>query len=249
MKHKHTAMNYKTPVIISGVAIITLVIMSVVAFLTMAGIFPGLSTLFNTNEPRDLGVNYTKYDNLNKSIPLVAINDYADAPRKNGATYYVTSPEDVRDGKMSSAQLTAKLNNLTLPWLPVEDIQAKLSTGQVELSGMIVQDKLSNFETYLRERGALNASVQNAFTWARRTNSDVPFYAKLTASMRDGQLTYKLLKVEVGRLAIPLTDIDSNLGREQSVSVESPNFYGESLVLTDDNATFTGIIPTEIYIR
>jgi len=176
--------------------ILAIIILGVVSLFAIMGYIPGLSTLFGTNKPRDLGITYTKADFTsahNKSAVT-----YATLPPDTPASASITfSDSHAVETSWNSAEMTALLNNRPWKYWPISNVQMKINNdGTVEMSGIIDSEKLEGYA----------AAIGVPTTVADRTSllpTSAAFYIKGTSSLNNNRVsTFDITSAELGRMPI-----------------------------------------------
>lgn len=175
----------------------------VASVLTYLGLVPGVSDIMGTRQPMDLGVRYTEKDldslkaayqkaedpNLN---PALAQSEKADSatPKKPSAPV---------QAKVSNAQLSALLNGKAQKFLPLKDIQARVTPDEVQISGRLNAEALL---TLLKGKGIRNELLTEVQGWAPLFD-DAPVYGVLTGGVENGQMAVRVSDVSLGGLDLP----------------------------------------------
>ena len=179
----------------------------VASVLTYLGLVPGVSDIMGTRQPMDLGVRYTKKDldslkaayqkaedlNLNSApAPAPAQSEKADSatPKKPSAPV---------QAKVSNAQLSALLNGKAQKFLPLKDIQARVTPDEVQISGRLNAEALL---TLLKGKGIRNELLAEVQGWAPLFD-DAPVYGVLTGGVENGQMAVRVSDVSLGGLDLP----------------------------------------------
>ena len=167
---------------LKGLAIaIGVLVIVVVLVLGYLGFVPGVSNIFGSNKPRDLGVTYTAAD-------------YASAHARNGTTHTVlpagSVPSIIFSGShpvntvYTQAEINALINDRQWSNYPLKNCQLKINPDNtMEFSGTLITDRLKGYET------ALNLGDMSAILdYLKYLPGDPAFYAKGTIEVENGQV-------------------------------------------------------------
>jgi len=207
--------------ILIGIAAFILVIVLIAGYF---GIIPGVSKIFGSDRPVNLGTKYTQADYHNVIV-------------KSGVQYqgYVTTvwldksqlsfgPPKALNSDFTASEVTARMNEYPEPVDdPLKDVQVRFNQdGTVEGSGILL---LENLVSYAVRRGYTGGDfftesiLQKVLEDIRKTplvSKEMPFYAKGTAKISNGQLTFNLSSVKIGRLPISASMVEEN--KDQIIS-------------------------------
>lgn len=217
------------------------------------GLVPGLSNLMGTSKPRDLGVSYNRTDlDRYKQKTNIKLKPLTQAPVSvfnASQKSLLTNPITTNKLVLTQNELTAALNNLELHWLPMTNIQAKISNDNLEISGKLNSAKIDDFRSYLNKNGNINNDAKRSIDWARRFSNNAPIYIKAKASITDNILSFNLSQAQIGRVNIPLGDLGNSLSDSPLVNVGAINFDAKQAKLSAGQLEFVGTYPSIIYIK
>ena len=163
------------------------------------GLVPGVSTLFGSDKPRDLGIRYA--------------NEDKESARAKSQIVYETLPSDIppqnsiqRMGKreisaeFTSAEATALMNNRPWKYFPYKNIQIKFNKdGSAEVSGIVLKDKIPGYGAYI---GAPKEALDFAIKYLP---ANPVFYLKMKAGLKDNKVSiFEPQIFELGRVSIPV---------------------------------------------
>jgi len=165
------------------------------------GLVPGVSALFGSNRPRDLGVRYTEAD-------LQSLRG------KTGTQYQIlpadASPEASRSysgqrpvtASFTDRELTAELNSVPWKYDPLVDAQVKFNAdGTTEFSGLMLKDKVPD---YVRAMGLTPTEIQLMLDQLDIIPGNPPIYARGKFQITNNRVaTYDVQTLEIGRVAVP----------------------------------------------
>lgn len=189
-------------------SILAVIIVAIVLFLGYLGFIPGVSAIFGSNKPRDLGVKYTEADRSSarakSQIEYVALP--ADTPAEQSLVRTGSRPVNA---SFSSAEITALMNDRPFKYWPYKNVQMKFNAdGSAEISGQLIKGRLPG---YLAAIGVDKSVANNVIKYLP---GNTVFYVKGKALLTDNKVS--LLdpsRVEVGRMSIPVNlilSLDSN---------------------------------------
>jgi hypothetical protein len=189
--------------------IIGTIIIIIVLFLGYLGFIPGVSAIFGSNKPRDLGVKYTAADLASARAKSQIEYEVLPANTPLEQSLIRTGSRPI-DATFTSAEITSLMNDRPFKYWPYKNVQMKFNAdGSAEVSGQLIKDRLPGY----------CASIGVSKTVADKVIKYLPantiFYVKGKASLSDNKVS--LLdpsKVEIGRLSIPINTIlsfDTNM--------------------------------------
>ena len=180
--------------------IIVAIVIVLVLVLGYFGFIPGLSNLFGSNKPRDLGVHYTEADRVSgrakSGIAYQALP--ADTSIQNAIQTSGSKPVTT---EFTSAEMTAIFNNKAIKIWPYKNVQLKFNTdGSGEISGILLKNKIPDFAAYI---GAPKEAVNLAMKFLP---ADPVFYVKGVATLTDNKVgLFEPQKFEIGRAPLPVS--------------------------------------------
>jgi len=186
--------------------IILILIVGGILYLGYLGFVPGVSTIFGSDKPRDLGITWTKDDynqTLTQTKVQVLVSDLPAgqelAPEK---TIILKGSHPVK-ASFTQSEVTAMINNNQNNWkyFPVSDVQIKIGNdGSAQMSGMLHLNRLSG---YAVATGASQGDIKAVMDKFNLLPQAVPFYVSATPSVSNNVATMNFGKVELGRVGIP----------------------------------------------
>ncbi len=187
-------------ILIKGCLFLIFIIILVPVFiLGYFGFIPGLSYLFGSNKPRDLGIKYTKADltSLRNKTKVVFEELPPNTPIEESREYYGSRP--VKE-EFSSKEITAAMNNRYWRYWPYKDVHVKFNAdGSAEISGMLIKDRVPGYCTKI-------GIPKEAVNFVMRFLPPNPvFYVKGKASLTNNQVSlFEPQIFEIGRLSLPV---------------------------------------------
>jgi hypothetical protein len=227
-------------------------ILSVVVVLVLVagyfGFIPGVSKIFGSDKPVDLGVTYTAADNASGhakgGIQILTLP--VGTPPQQSLIFSGTKPANFN---LTQQEATAMINNNTWAYLPVSDVQVRFNPDNTaEWSGILNLDKLHD---YALARGLSETDYNEAIAQVSKyavIQQDMPFYVKGTGSVVNGHIAFNCDSLKLGRLPVELaSQINSrhddllNLLQKDVLSI--PGFTCNNLSISDGQIHFDGTLP------
>jgi len=223
------------------IVVLALIVVGVGGYL---GFIPGVSSIFGSDKPRDLGQKITLEDS--KAIQLKTKVEIVELPKDTPVenSFQLVGKKDMSfsfDGK----EATALVNNRPWKYYPFSNVQIRLNPDNtIETSGMVNMDKLFD---YAKSLGYSAEDVKKAMDEYKIPRINMPFYAKGTADITYDHVTMNVQEVQAGRLSIPSSVIISNQDRitsfVQDVVGKINGFSAKSLRVEDQKFIFDGTLP------
>jgi len=262
-RQKHTASKHRKRVLIV-LAVLSLVVIIPTTALAYVGFVPVLTPLLKSNQPVDLGVEYSAADfrSLQQKAQLNVGNfDQTQglsqdiektAPGKQLVLYGAVSNQTT----LTQQELTAFIN--MMPWTnsPLSNAQIRLSNGAFEFSGNIKSAYISDLiKTAYAEAdyGGLNPALKLA---ARLYDPAVYIKANISATNVNsgparGQLILKITALKVNRF-----DLSSDVSNMNEIKVTIPEGSHEqgtpysvsTLSVLDGSLDVYGTLPTSFNV-
>jgi hypothetical protein len=239
-------------VIAAGAIVVALI-------LAWSGFAPGLSALVGADRPRDLGVQSSAVDRqqyLSKSgerfQPNSPSSEDSVSPERSVPLPETQTPDEPRwiETSFTQEELTAALNQDAPEWLPLRDMQLRLSDETVEVSGLLETRKVPRLLQRLRRRGTDDADLARIAEYVDKLPRLVPVYVKATGAVRDAQLDLALQEVEVGRLPLPLATLAEGVPTILRETVKRTDHFAiDSAIPQDGSLAFRGILPRAIPLQ
>ncbi|OGK24766.1 hypothetical protein A3A46_03675 [Candidatus Roizmanbacteria bacterium RIFCSPLOWO2_01_FULL_37_13] len=192
------------------------------------GFVPGVSALFGSNKPRDLGVRFTPED-LNKAQSK--LGQAVVEPKSNPNQQFNSAQGNPVDATLTQEEYSAHVQQIH----PVSDLQIKLSGSSFEISGRIDKSRIPQF---VRTWGIANASDTEILNVVNKyLPVDPIFYISGTGGASNNKLTVDLTKAELGRMPVPTDQAEQILklytetlfNAVSGFSVEDSNIQGGQL--------------------
>lgn len=219
--------------------VVMLGVLGVVALLGYFGFIPGVSAVFGSNMPRDLGVRHTEVDFQNvqqklgqQIIESQGADPYAQLKASAG------SPADVF---LTQEEYSAHV----VRYHPVSDVQIRFDGTSFEMSGRIDKTRIPQF---LRTLGVTDADdveiIQAVDTYL--PVSPV-FYIRGTGSAVNNDVTITTTRAELGRMPIPADTTDEALeGYMEFLLEQIPAFSMEAVSIEGGQLHFRGTATAQV---
>ena len=205
------------------------------------GFIPGVSSIFGSDKPRDLGVKITLEDSKKaQEMTGVILSDLpSDTPISQSIKF-----EGKKEVKVSFDDVSgsAIMNNRPWKYYPFYNVQVKIhQDGTIESSGMINMDKALQ---YAESLGFSTADVNKAMDDFKIPKMNLPYYIKGKGEVVDNKVSLNVDTVQAGRLTIPSSVVSQNQDRASRVVESAINrldgFYARSLKVEDGKVVFDG---------
>jgi hypothetical protein len=216
------------------------------------GFVPGVSNLFGSNKPVNLGTTYTQQD-YNSAVAKSGVqflNNVNTLSLETSQKTYGPAKAVVAD--FTAAEALAILNEKAhAPNFPLKDFQLRVNPdGTTEVAAVMMLDK---FNDYATTRGASNEGIQQVMDTVKKAgivSKEIPIYLKGTAAITNGQLTFNATDLKIGRL--PLSADIAN-GHEQDIidffnkhKTDIPGFSVNNATVVNGKIHFDGTLPSSI---
>jgi hypothetical protein len=236
-----------------GIAVSAIIIIVLLA-LGYLGFVPGVSDLFGSNKPRDLGVTYT-LDDFQSARAKTGIG-ITDSPSTNLPSTELpsntTSEQSLKlsnqgaaNTTLTEAELNALLNNLQWKNYPLSDCQLRINPdGTVEFTGLLLKERLVG---YGKTIGTTKDKLKFLTDYLRYLPGNLAFYIKGTVAVANGQIVNAdITDFHIGNLSLT-SEVKDHMDRlihlAQTKMASSHNFYIKSLKLVSGQVEFEGTLP------
>ncbi|MBI2984219.1 MAG: hypothetical protein HYY50_01165 [Candidatus Kerfeldbacteria bacterium] len=182
--------------VIRLIKILVLPVLVVALVLGYYGFLPGVSKLFGSDRPRDLGVSVTAAD-LQSANSKLGQSQVALARGQDPHTIWQAADEVSVDANLTPAEYAAHFMTIH----PVKDLQLLFhDDGSFEASGRIDRGRIRGL---LRAAGVDEVDQLGVLSVFDRYLLGNPiFYLRGTGEITDGQASLTLEKTELGRLSL-----------------------------------------------
>ena len=222
----------------------------VVVLVLVAGYFgfvPGISGIFGSDKPRDLGVTYTHADYLSviAKDKIQRVDLPADTPPAQSLSF---SGSQSASFNITSAEATALLNDTPWPYSPVSDCQVRFNAdGTGEMSGIMHFDKIHDYliaRVYTEDDYIAGLNYLQKFAVIQK---QMPFYVKGTGSVVNGVITFDVSKLELGRFSVPLSQVNDHksdlITAARTAGSHVPGFKVNNFSISGGQVHFDGTLP------
>lgn len=227
------------------------------------GLIPGVSALFGSDKPRNLGVNYTEIDLSSGRTKAPIIYETT----TNGAVWQTSGSIPI-DTEITSQELTAIMNNKKGAYYPYKNVQVKFNAdGSGEISATLIKSRLPLY-------GSTFDAPKIAVDFAMKVLPDNPVvYLKGKATLVDNKVgLFEPQRFEIGRIPLPVgmflslapklipeayaLDVSqfselSKIENKRALIIDFinsrlsaiPGFYAKSAKMTENKLLFEGTLP------
>jgi hypothetical protein len=225
-------------------AVIVVLVLAVVG-LGYLGFVPGLSSVFGSDKPRDLGVSVSSDDAQTIAAKLGV--EYATLSSGSGETLAISGSKAIDDA-LSDRELTALMREHEKMWkhYPISDARVRFNAdGTAELSGILRTDRIYG---YAEATGIPADAVKKYLDIAKIAIANPPIYLKGKVVVNNGVMTTSFERLEIGRLPIPVSRVADESGVAQFASnrLEKAGVRVETASFEAGRVNFKGSIPTSV---
>lgn len=229
------------------------VVVAIVLILGYLGFVPGVSSIFGSDKPRDLGVKYTQADydsgGLKNKITYAAVDSAPDARSsiKFEGGHQVSN-------SWTSEEVTSRIDmNANWAYYPVKDVQLKFNEdGSVDAAGIVYVDRLKGYAEATKVPEDTIQAISKVFEQYKIPTGPVPVYMKLNLTIKDDNVDVLMPKLEVGRLPVPrslyapVKQAFEDFARQQLMGGGYGSFYIKSLDFKNGKLNFVGTLPDTV---
>ena len=217
------------------------------------GLVPGVSAMLGANQPRDLGVQYTPSDvtsvERKSGIKFEDVAEAPDHPARPGRKKIFADPKSL-DTNFTQEELSAALNSASLSWLPLTDVQIKLSEHAIEMSGLLSSEAIPGFLKIAADLGLMESDFVRVAGYAEKLADNVPVYIKASGGVENSELHLDVQQFSMGRFNVS-PDVLAKItpvGIHKTIN-SSDSFAIQTATLRNGSLAFTGTLPTTIYAK
>jgi hypothetical protein len=235
--------------ILIGIGAVVLIIVLVAGYF---GFVPGVSNLFGSNKPVNLGTTYSQQD-YNSAVAKSGVqylNNVNNLSLETGQKVYGPPKTVVAD--FTASEALAILNDkVHAPNFPLKDFQLRVNTdGTTEIAAVMMLDK---FNAYATTRGATNEGIQQVLDGIKKAGiveKEIPVYMKGDAAIVNGQLNFDATSLKIGRLPISADILNNNaqniidyFNKHES---DIPGFSVKNATVVNGKIHFEGTLPSSV---
>ncbi len=182
-------------------SIITLTVIVVAALLALGclGFMPGISSLFGSDKPRDLGVTFTSADYAAARLKagLSVLDRPADTTSVASQHFDGLSAVNVT---FTQSEFNALMNKWDWPCSPVRDLQLRVNQDDtIEFSAVLIKNRLNAFAQALEAPEDVKAILAD---YSRYGPGKLAIYARGRIAVVDGKISQSIDELCLGRLNI-----------------------------------------------
>jgi hypothetical protein len=224
-------------------------VVGVVLVLGYLGFVPGLSTLFGSDKPRDLGV---------ENDPVVLAQVLSDTkvemaqlePGLEGSSGVAFEGQVEIKQAFDSKELTAIMTNCKWRYCMMSEPQVRVNAdGSVEVSGLVHFDRIDG---YAARFDMPVDRLNEALDALKLAPSTMPIYVKGRPSATGDQVGLNIEKIELGRLPAPQDQVEKYAGEidnfVESQLAQVPGFSMNSVSVAEGELTFDGTHPAKVSV-
>lgn len=230
-----------------GVLFILLIVLAVLV-LGYFGFVPGVSTIFGSNAPRDLGITYSE-KNFETALNKANV-ELKKLPENSDKSISYEGSHEVKKS-FTSEELTAHAFNKDWIHYPVQDLQVKINEdGTGEIAGIARIDRLDEFFSAM---GFNPGNYKEAMKKAKLPIKNMPFYAKGYGSAKDNTFDLNITTFEIGRFPVPQNILQENKGLVEdfgyAITRNIPGFSVKEAKFENGAIYFDGTLPNIEYTK
>ncbi len=182
--------------IIIGIGVILLVAVLALGYL---GFMPGVSNLFGSNKPRDLGVSYTAadYQSARTKTGTVISDLPSDAAPQDSLKF---SGQKVINATFTESEFNALLDTRDWKYYPLKDSQLKIHPdGRVEFTAVLVKDRV---ESFAKAVGVSQENIGQITNYIKLLPGDPAIDITGTCTVVNGRISQSVSKFKIGKLDV-----------------------------------------------
>ena len=229
--------------------LILLGLIAVILVLGYLGFFPGVSALFGSNRPRDLGVKYTQADYVSYQQQAGSQTVTLTGAPEVGKSLQFSGQKDLT-ASFSEAEVSARISHSLWRYMPFTNFQIRFpGQNTIEFSGILATDRLSGFISEVGGMDISQADIDKGLNYLKIFSKNTPVYAKAEVKVQDNKVNIQMQKLEIGRIPIPLESWDASSSftdAAQEIIDKVPGLDAKSVTFWDGKMSFTGTVPTQI---
>ena len=192
--------------------VILILALIVVGFLGYLGFIPGVSSIFGSDKPKDLGIKYTQVDLVSARAKSQIAYEALPAGTPDEQSIQRSGSRPINT-VFTSAEASALMNDRPFKYWPYKDVQVKFNAdGSAEVSGKLVKSKISGY------CAAIGLPKELVNVAVKFLPPDPVFYVKGKAALIENTISiFEPQALEIGRLPVSLgmvLSFDLNLVNE-----------------------------------
>lgn len=230
-----------------GIFVVLLVLVLVAGYF---GFVPGISNVFGSNKPIDLGVTYTSADSASGMAKgkVKHVDITSSGSPEGSLSFSGTIPANFN---LTQSEVTALINGNKWVYFPLSDVQVRFNADNTaEASGVLHLDILKD---YALARGLSESDFNTAIEYLKlftTIQKEMPYYIKGTGSVVNGAITFDCIEFKLGRLPVPVGQINDrkadliNLLNADALSI--PGFSVKNFSISEGQMHFEGTLPAVV---
>ena len=223
---------------------IGIVVLVLVIGLGYLGFIPGVSDLFGTNKPKDLGITYTSidYENARSKVGTTLSVLASGTPASQSLIF---SGSQVINTSFTQEEYTSLLNERLWEYYPLDKVQVRLNTDNtIELSATVLKGRLQGC---IEALGGDQSTLDALADYLKYIPANPTIYAKGTVEIKDGRfINTNLANIKIGNLDLT-GQIRDNLysitNGAESVLNSIPGLTIQSFKIDNNRIYFAGTEP------
>lgn len=214
------------------------------------GFVPGVSTLFGSNKPKDLGVSYTEseFNTYNQKAGFTL--DENTSGKLNEEGFVFSGQTEVKDN-FTKEEVSARINYSPWIYMPISNVQVNFpSDNTVEFSANLLVERLPGFIKAVGLQVS-NEDVNDGLKYLKIT-SNPTIYAKAQVEVKENIPSINLDSLQVGKFDIPFENYDADSILEnatRTIFASVPGFYAKSVKFIPSGMVFEGTLPTNAVVK
>jgi len=206
------------------------------------GIIPGVSSLFGSNKPKNLGVTFTSQD-LTNAEAKAGTQIVTLAPNLPPSQSISFSGQKTVNTTFTQGEFNAWMDNSWDDALLGCQLSIN-SDGTAEFSGVLHTDRIQAFEEAL---GITVTDMSVINKYVRFIKGNPAIYIKGTGSIVNGQINLDIQQMKVGNLSVPASIIQDNQGSlisfMQNMINQIPGLSINNAGFVNGQVQFDGTLP------
>jgi hypothetical protein len=226
--------------ILIGIAAVVLIAVLVLGYL---GFMPGVSNLFGSNKPKNLGATYTQadYQSARTKMGTIITDLPADASPEKSIKF---SGQKNINVTFSQSEFNSLLAERQWKYYPLKNSQLKINAdGTAEFSAVLIKGRIEGFAKAV---GVSQDNIDEVTKYIKMLPGDPAIYLKGKCSVTNNRISQSVSEVKVGKLDLT-GQIKDNAGSivdwVQSELFTLPGVNIKSFQLVNGSVHFEGTLP------
>ncbi len=237
-------------ILIFLLVLLLLTILIIVSVGGYYGFVPGVSAIFGSDKPKDLGVSYTEseFNTYNRKANFTLNEDTSGKLNEEGVVF--SGQTEVKDN-FTKEEVSARVNYSSWVYMPINNVQINFpSDNTIEFSANLLVDRLAGFINAVGLQVS-NEDIDEGLKYLKIT-SNPTIYARAKVEVNDNIPSIHLDNLQVGRFNIPFENYDADSILEsatRTIFASVPGFYAKSVSITPNGMMFEGTLPTNAVVE